>query len=365
VNANIRPACSDDVGALRALLVETWHATYDPILGAAKVTEITDRWHSIANLARQIETAVLAPTVHGLLIGESDGQLVGTVKLDRQDRHTLELSRLYVHPTAQGCGLGRDLLAAALARLGPAQRITLEVEPENIKAITFYARLGFRQISTSSTCGGNQNIAVTHMEMEADLPLFLLRPAVDSDAQDLFGLMALCFAEYPGCFVDPHGDLPDLVKPGRWRERARAMPDGSSRRLGGEFLVLEDETGRISACVAVDFPSHGPDGRIAAELHRLYVRPDCRRRGIAQRLVAEAERMASKGGAVRIFLWSDTRFIDAHRLYARLGYAKMDIPRKLDDISNSREYGFEKSLVPGGSLVLSEFDHSAPFFWLR
>ena len=41
-----------------------------------------------------------------------------------------------------------------------------------------------------------------------------LRLARDDDAQDLFGLLSLCFADYPGCFVDPHDDLPDLRAPG-------------------------------------------------------------------------------------------------------------------------------------------------------
>jgi putative acetyltransferase len=42
----------------------------------------------------------------------------------------------------------------------------------------------------------------------------VLRSVVDEDAQDLFGLLSLCFAEYPGCFVDPHDDLKDLRAPG-------------------------------------------------------------------------------------------------------------------------------------------------------
>ena len=41
-----------------------------------------------------------------------------------------------------------------------------------------------------------------------------IRPARDEDAQDLFGLLALCFAEYPGCYVDPHDDLAELRAPG-------------------------------------------------------------------------------------------------------------------------------------------------------
>jgi putative acetyltransferase len=166
-----------------------------------------------------------------------------------------------------------------------------------------------------------------------------LRPARDSDAQDLFGLVTLCFAEYPGCYTDPHDDMPDLVKPGHWPEREIVLADGSRRRPGGEFLVLEDESGRVSACVAIDFPEDG-----VAELHRLYVRPDCRRRGIAAALAAHVEMLARAGGAGRLRLWSDTRFADAHRLYERLGYIRLGEPRALGDISNSSEFGFEKSL---------------------
>ncbi|HZH52600.1 MAG TPA: GNAT family N-acetyltransferase [Microvirga sp.] len=156
-----------------------------------------------------------------------------------------------------------------------------------------------------------------------------LRPAADSDAQDLFGLLSLCFAEYPGCFVDPHDDLPDLRYPG-----------SSFDRRGGAFWVVGDERGRVCACVAVDFPEEG-----AAELHRLYVRPDQRGKGLGASLVRLVERHARDRGATRIYFWSDTRFTNAHRLYQRLGYVKVEgQQRDLGDISNSVEYRFEKDL---------------------
>jgi putative acetyltransferase len=155
-----------------------------------------------------------------------------------------------------------------------------------------------------------------------------LRLAADGDAQDLFGLLSLCFAEYAGCFVDPHDDLPDLRAPG-----------SSFDRRGGAFWVVDDERGRVCACVAVDFPDAG-----AAELHRLYVRPDQRGRGLGASLVSKVERHAREKGATRIFFWSDTRFTNAHRLYQRLGYVKVDGQRDLGDISNSVEYRFEKDL---------------------
>lgn len=156
----------------------------------------------------------------------------------------------------------------------------------------------------------------------------MMRAARDDDAQDLFGLLALCFADYPGCYVDPHDDLADLRAPGR-----------SFAAKGGAFWVAEDGRGRACACIAIDYPEDG-----AGELHRLYVRPDLRRQGVGERLVRLAEAHARERGAARLFFWSDTRFADAHRLYERLGYARAGSTRALGDISSSIEYRFEKTL---------------------
>jgi putative acetyltransferase len=156
----------------------------------------------------------------------------------------------------------------------------------------------------------------------------MIRPVIDADAQDLFGLLSLCYAEYPGCFVDPHDDLPDLIS-----------PSTSYAETEGAFWAVEDERGRVCACVAVDFPKSG-----TAELHRLYVRSDQRGQGLGSLLVRQAESHARVRGAERIVLWSDTRFTTAHRLYKRLGYTQIDGQRQLTDISKSAEYRFEKAL---------------------
>jgi putative acetyltransferase len=153
------------------------------------------------------------------------------------------------------------------------------------------------------------------------------RPVRDADAQDLIGLITLCFAEHPGCFFDPHGDMPDIVRPARSR-MARE----------GRFLVVEDAAGRVCACIGIDFPGPG-----VAELHRLYVRPDMRGRGLGKLLTARTEAAARERGASRMTLWSDTRFASAHAMYAGLGYAR-GVTRSLGDVSGSREFFFEKAL---------------------
>jgi hypothetical protein len=43
----IRPAIPPDAEGTRRVLVETWHDTYDPLLGSEDGAEITGQWHSV------------------------------------------------------------------------------------------------------------------------------------------------------------------------------------------------------------------------------------------------------------------------------------------------------------------------------
>lgn len=335
----IRPVRQEDLPAVRDVLVRTWHATYDEALGAAKVAEMTARWHSPEALLRQFEEAAGQPDHRIFLVAEQDRQVIATASAHLGPEGRVEISRIYILPDFQRGGLGRRLLHSLLGAFPAARRARLEVEPRNARALAFYRRHGFQPVSSGLACGGDAEAGIAHLVLEAALPLWTLRPARDEDAQDLFGLLALCFAEYPGCYVDPHEDLPDLVRPGHWLERTRPGPDGRSVPLGGAFLVLEDARGRICASIAYDLPEPG-----TAELHRLYVRPDCRRQGIAARLVLHVEALARSDEARRMILWSDTRFTSAHGLYGRMGYEASGATRDLGDISRTSEYHFIKML---------------------
>ena len=145
----IRPATMADLPAVRALLVETWHATYDNLYGAKRVTEITDDWHSLANLAVQLgrEGAVF-------LVAVTEGGIDGTSLARATGKGPVMLDRLYVRPAAQGQGIGQKLLAATLARFPSGSTIRLEVEPQNLAAIRFYEFQGFVTVSSTPDCGG-------------------------------------------------------------------------------------------------------------------------------------------------------------------------------------------------------------------
>ncbi|MGJ3265094.1 MAG: GNAT family N-acetyltransferase [Salinarimonas sp.] len=317
----IRPVRAEDVAAVRAALVASWHATYDRLHGAGKVSEITDRWHALAALSRQVDQ----PGAVFLVAEDEEGAVLGSSLAHVADDGEACLRRLYVTPGAEGRGLGRRLLDETLARLAERD-VWLEVEPRNERAIRFYEREGFVLDRRAEGCGGRDDLQAVIMRRPAGP---IARAVVDADAQDLFGLLTLAFAEYPGCYIDPHGDYPELVRP------ATRLAAG-----GTTFWVIEDRGGRVRACCGIKGP--GTDG--VAELTKLYVRGDQRRRGLGARLVHLVEDAARARGARRLVLFTDTRFTKAHRLYERAGFVRVGGERVLHDISGSVEFQYEKTL---------------------
>ena len=93
----------------------------------------------------------------------------------------------------------------------------------------------------------------------------LIRPVVDEDAQEHLRPDVNLLAEYPGCFVDPHDDLPDLRAPSCLLRRFRRRLLGCRGRTRARLRL---RGGRL--------PGNGG----IAELHRLYVRPEHARAGI-------------------------------------------------------------------------------------
>jgi ribosomal protein S18 acetylase RimI-like enzyme len=155
----IGPVTPDQIEAVRAQLIETWHATYDGIYGAAKVRELTALWHSVAALTEQ---ASRPDTV--FLYADDGGRVVGSSYALRQGGDVVHLSRLYVAPRLQGQGVGQALMAATFAALPGASCQRLEVEPKNVRAITFYRRHGFVEAGRTSDCGGASGVPALILE---------------------------------------------------------------------------------------------------------------------------------------------------------------------------------------------------------
>ena len=133
----IVPATDADIEAVAAIVAETWHATYAPLVGADAVR------HMIAALLRPDELRSLAIArdidMPVALIGKT---LAGTA-LARHRHDSLHILRLYVSPRFQGRGVGRALLDWLAARQPPDCPIHLEVAAANTRALRFYRDAGF------------------------------------------------------------------------------------------------------------------------------------------------------------------------------------------------------------------------------
>jgi len=153
----------------------------------------------------------------------------------------------------------------------------------------------------------------------------LLRPTVPEDVPGILALIREVYREY-NCVLDAENEERHLLEPGPYF-RSRA----------GEFWVVEGNGG-IKATVAVLLHDD------AGELKALYVHSSLRRQGWGRKLTELAMDHARREGGGMMILWSDTRFIDAHRLYRSMGFHETGM-RELHDSNNSVEYGFEMSLV--------------------
>ena len=160
-----------------------------------------------------------------------------------------------------------------------------------------------------------------------------LRRAVDGDADGLIALVGAAYDEHPGCVLDLPGIDRDLTEPGT-----------TAGRRGSPWWVVEDDGPARGVIATIGCGLVDDDG--AAELKRLYVAADQRGRGLATRLIDLVERHAAGLGARCVELWSDTRFTDAHRRYAALGYERTGEDRRLHDPSDTTEWRFVKRITP-------------------
>jgi ribosomal protein S18 acetylase RimI-like enzyme len=149
----VRTAGERDLKAVRELLVETWHATYDGIYGVEKVTAITDDWHSIASLRARLEK----PRSEFVLA--DDGKAIAGMAFATavDDGKTVVLHQLYVRPSMQGRGIGGLLLDEIESAFPEAATVRLEVEEKNEKAVAFYLSQGFAQSGRTENCGKDQS----------------------------------------------------------------------------------------------------------------------------------------------------------------------------------------------------------------
>ena len=123
----LRPYAAADEDAAIALWQRTWQHTFPQIDFAARTAWWRERWRQ-----------ELIP-VADVVVAEQDGALIGFVTVDPR---TMYLDQIVVAPEAWGSGAAALLLAEARRR--SPRGLDLLVNKDNVRAIRFYEKHGFR-----------------------------------------------------------------------------------------------------------------------------------------------------------------------------------------------------------------------------
>ena len=154
----VRRAVPADAEGIARVHTTTWQAAYAGVLPASFLDGLSwERWAE--GWRREL---VEGPAAGGAVLVAVDGdEVVGFASTgpardeDLRQQDFLELHSLYVHPSAWGGGIGRDLVAAAFADV-TAPGVMLWVLEENPRARRFYERAGFTPdgVTRVETVGG-------------------------------------------------------------------------------------------------------------------------------------------------------------------------------------------------------------------
>ncbi len=166
----------------------------------------------------------------------------------------------------------------------------------------------------------------------------MIREATDADAAGIVRVVKAVYDEY-GFTWDAEEYHADLYQ-----------PEAHYQSRGDRFFVADDGElgGVVGLCYHDLIPGepgttteHGGKIRAAGSdcsLERLYVHPSARRTGLGMALTQHVVDQARVAGRSVMELWSDKRFVDAHRLYGRFGAVTVG-ERICHDPDQSPEWG--------------------------
>lgn len=147
-----------------------------------------------------------------------------------------------------------------------------------------------------------------------------IRPATDEDGAAIGSLMETIFADYENCvFVEE--EFPELKHPASYYAA-----------MGGQMWVAEED-GKIVGSLAI---GETLDAGIF-ELFKVYVAKSSRGQGLAWSMFNLATDLVDSRDGTGIKLWTDTRFVEGHQFYEKIGFKKIPVVRYLGDASDTWE----------------------------
>ncbi|MEO6742565.1 MAG: GNAT family N-acetyltransferase [Chthoniobacteraceae bacterium] len=135
----IRAATESDIPVLRELAQRIWRECYPGLITVEQIEFMLGWMYSEEEIRRQLAAGVPWG------IAELKGEPVGYLSWQREDDGRVKISKLYVLPQRQRCGLGRQMLehVCEQSRALGAHAVWLQVNKRNERAIGAYLKACF------------------------------------------------------------------------------------------------------------------------------------------------------------------------------------------------------------------------------
>jgi ribosomal protein S18 acetylase RimI-like enzyme len=143
---DFRKATPDDCALINSVASQIWAPTYAHLMSGEQLEYMFEMMYSPENLRR-----AMTEGGQNFLIFSHDGLDAGYVSYEILPDHDFYLQKIYLLPSLQGRGSGRQMLEMLLGHLRAldpaARRLGLNVNRQNVKAVCFYLRNGFEIVS--------------------------------------------------------------------------------------------------------------------------------------------------------------------------------------------------------------------------
>ncbi len=146
----IRTATSDDILSIQEIAEITWPIAYGKIISNKQIQYMLDNRYSTDAIEKEMFLG------DSYLIAEYEGLPVGFACFKYRNNKLYKLDKLYVLPTAQKTGAGKELLKEVIDRIISVggKEIILQVNRNN-NAVSFYEKMGFVILRSEDFSIGN------------------------------------------------------------------------------------------------------------------------------------------------------------------------------------------------------------------
>ena len=302
----IRPGRDSDTAGFIALIGECWSQYRGVIL------DVDGEMPELRSLA-----TYYASKGGRLWAAEAAGQIIGMIATMPHGAGTWEICRVYTLPSTHGSGLGRQLLetAEAHARAAGATRLVLWSDTRFDRAHRFYEKQGYVRAGPIRVLHDISN----SLEFGYAKPvngIELLDAAAAASAERRLAEI-LCACVDAGASVSYLPPLAPDVARASWKRVTSDIAAG--RRL----LLAAWSDAHLVGTAMLEFAAQ-PNQQHRAEVQKVLVHPDARRRGIARALMLRIEEEAERAG--KSLLTLDTRQGDpAEAMYRSLGWNEVGL----------------------------------------